>query len=59
MSVALWLSFATDPHVDPTDGAGITWPKYSGADSQTLAYLASDDEVVQWKLGSVVNDLCK
>lgn len=42
-----------------TDGAGITWPKYAGADSQTLAYLATEKDVVQWKLGRAINDLCK
>lgn len=59
VSVALWLLFATDPHVDPTDGAGITWPEYAGADSQTLVYLATDDEFVHCKLGRLVNDLCE
>ncbi|KAI1340059.1 Alpha/Beta hydrolase protein [Xylariaceae sp. FL0016] len=55
---ALWLSFATDPSVDPTNGGDITWPKYAGANSSTLAHLATDDEVVQWRLGSTVNNLC-
>ncbi|KAI0968148.1 Alpha/Beta hydrolase protein [Xylaria arbuscula] len=53
----LWLSFAINPSVDPSSG-NITWPKYRGPDSKTLAHLATDDQVVQFRLGSTVDDLC-
>ncbi|RWA04279.1 hypothetical protein EKO27_g10822 [Xylaria grammica] len=52
-----WLSFATNPSADPSTG-NITWPKYMGADSKTLAHLATDDQVVVFRLGSTVNSLC-
>lgn len=40
-----------------TDGAGITWFTYAGADSPTLAYLVTGKEAAQGKPGRVVSDL--
>ncbi|KAH6646040.1 Alpha/Beta hydrolase protein [Truncatella angustata] len=54
---ALWLSFLLDPSQDPTDGNGVTWPKYS-SNVDTLAEFGADDQWIQFVDGSVVDDLC-
>ncbi|KAK9414310.1 putative Alpha/Beta hydrolase protein [Seiridium unicorne] len=54
---ALWLSFLSNPEQDPTDGAGVTWPKYSSS-ANTLAEFAADDQWIQFVDGSVVDNLC-
>ncbi|KAI1362168.1 Alpha/Beta hydrolase protein [Xylaria arbuscula] len=53
----LWLSFAADPFAGPSSG-DLSWPQYLGADSDTLAHLATDDQVAQFRLGSTVTELC-
>lgn len=53
----LWLSFAINPLADPSSG-DISWPKYLGADSKTLVHLATDSQIVQFRLGSTVTNLC-
>lgn len=47
---ALWLSFASNSSADPTDGASVTWPKYS-EDTDSLAVFAANDTWVQFSAG--------
>ncbi|KAK2598351.1 hypothetical protein N8I77_011771 [Diaporthe amygdali] len=48
---ALWLSFASNSSADPTDGASITWPKYS-EDTDSLAVFAANDTWSQFSDGN-------
>ncbi|KAK6224053.1 hypothetical protein LQW54_000200 [Pestalotiopsis sp. IQ-011] len=54
---ALWLSFASNPEEDPTDGHGIVWPKYNSS-SDSMAEFAANDTWVQFVSGSIVDSFC-
>ncbi|KAH6889353.1 Alpha/Beta hydrolase protein [Thelonectria olida] len=54
---ALWLSYASNPRKDPSDGQGTRWPRYrEGKD--TLAVFAEDDKWVQFVSESVDDGYC-
>ncbi|KAI0127035.1 Alpha/Beta hydrolase protein [Xylariales sp. AK1849] len=54
---ALWLSFASNPDQEPTDGNGVTWPKYNPSTSSMVEF-AADDKWIQFVSGSVDDSLC-
>ncbi|KAL3299246.1 triacylglycerol lipase V precursor [Colletotrichum asianum] len=53
----LWLSFATDPSKDPTDGNGFRWPKYT-ATEESMVLFAEKDTVAQLQSGSILANQC-
>lgn len=54
---ALWLSFASNPKKNPTDGQGTKWLKYQPG-KDTLAVFAEDNEWVQFVSESVDDGYC-
>ncbi|ETS75499.1 hypothetical protein PFICI_12443 [Pestalotiopsis fici W106-1] len=53
----LWLSFASTPEQDPTDGHGTTWPKYNSS-IDSMVEFAANDTWAQIASGSIVDSFC-
>lgn len=55
--IDLWLSFASNPEQDPTDGQGTVWPKYDSSTDSMLEF-AANDTWAQTASGSIVDSFC-
>lgn len=59
ISIALWLSFAQNPHKAPRDGNGITWPLYKPGQEKMVVFAEAGEKWFQLKDESINDNQCR